>query len=204
MPFSAKPSRLDFPLRRRGKEFSLIHVFFFDPFHGSGKTALGIRENGSPPISKESEETLLCCRKSLAIFDGRGRKSQAIFDGRGRVPRKFIEFSGDNEKKDRRSFFLRKKRSKRGARSKIGLPSLKLFLPTHEWVGKNSFHLSFLYFPRLLRSRRKSVLFLKEKGPEKRSGAGAPEEKKKILDLSFPLRGIRQMKIFLSTHEMGR
>ena len=27
------------------------------------------------------------------------RKSQAIFDGRGRVPRKFIEFSGDNEKK---------------------------------------------------------------------------------------------------------
>ena len=29
-------------------------------------------------------------------------------------------------------------------------------------------------------------------------------KKKKILDLSFPLRGIRQMKIFLSTHEMGR
>ena len=36
------------------------------------------------------EETLFC-----------RRKSQAIFDGRGRVPRKFIEFSGDNEKKDR-------------------------------------------------------------------------------------------------------
>ena len=29
-------------------------------------------------------------------------------------------------------------------------------------------------------------------------------EERKILDLSFPLRGIRQMKIFLSTHEMGR
>ena len=71
------------------------------PINGSRKTAFGIRENGSPPIPSESEETLLCRRKSLAIFDGRGR-----------VPRKFIEFSGDNEKKDRRSFFLRKKRLK--------------------------------------------------------------------------------------------
>ena len=76
-------------------------------------------DGGSPPIPKESEETLLC-----------RRKSQAIFDGRGRVPLKFIEFSGDNEKKDLRSFFL--------------------------------------YFPRLRRSRGKSVLFLKEKGPEKK------------------------------------
>ena len=128
------------------------------PINGSTKTALGIRENGSPPIpgplrfqrnlrgrpffrfacfspshrwlgkknlrhapanpfmrfarravnrkerqdfipsapqgqrkkTRESEETLLCRRKSLAIFDGRGR-----------VPRKFIEFSGDNEKKSK-------------------------------------------------------------------------------------------------------
>ena len=38
--------------------------------------------------TREWEETLLCRRKSLAIFDGRGR-----------VPRKFYEFSGDREEK---------------------------------------------------------------------------------------------------------
>ena len=71
-----------------------------------------------------SEETLLCRRKSLAIFDGRGR-----------VPRKFIEFSGDNEKKDG-SYFYRpingsvKIASMRRARSKIGLPS-SIFLSSN-------------------------------------------------------------------------
>ena len=86
-----------FPLPRRGRGIK----------HANGRKRsspvenrlrFSTRDGGSPPISKESEGTLLCRRKSLAIFDGRGR-----------VPRKFIEFSGDNEKKDRRSFFLKKK-----------------------------------------------------------------------------------------------
>ena len=88
--------------------------------NGSGKTALGIRENGSPPIPKESEETLVCRRKSLAIFDVRRR-----------VPRKFMEFSGD----------------------------------------------------------RKNKIF---------------DEINNTWICLIPLRGIRQMKIFLSTHFMGR
>ena len=35
------------------------------------------KNTGFPPISSKSEETLLCRRKSLAIFDGRGRKEKS-------------------------------------------------------------------------------------------------------------------------------
>ena len=115
------------------------------------------------------------------------------------------------------------------------------FFSTHKWVGKKNEGLfnmsifffanvqippgasiSFLYFPRLLRSRgkyrkerskrgdRSSIFFPIFSPTPSESGKIRPFSerkrtgKKKILDLSFPLRGIRQMKIFLSTHEMGR
>ena len=54
---------------------------------------------------------------------------------------------------------------------------------------------------RIRQIRDRSFPFLM--GPDRRSGP-VRNKKRAILDLSFPLRGIRQMKIFLSTHEMGR
>ena len=75
--------------------------FFYRAIHGSIKKRGGPIGDRGPrgdvfpePFmarkkTRESEETLLC-----------RRKSQAIFDGRGRVPRKFIEFSGDRVSSD--------------------------------------------------------------------------------------------------------
>ena len=119
----------------RRPSFSLIHVFFSDPFMGREKQLSELEKTGLLRFRRNRR------RRSSAV-ENRKRFSTAEVEKKNR--RFFF-----SRKKDLRSFFLRKKRSKRGARSSIGLPSLKLFLPTHEWVGKNSFHLSFLYFPRL-------------------------------------------------------
>ena len=102
-------------------------------------------------------------------------------------PPKIHRIFGGQRKKNLRSFFLRKKRSKiclfpfgeldkskiahfRSFRGPISDDFAAFFYRAMKWVGK-----------KILRN-----------------------EKRAILDLSFPFRGIRQMKIFLSTHFMGR
>ena len=126
MPFLPIPGPLRFQRNLRGRPFFRFQrnrkerqdVFPSAPQGQRKKTRVFLR------AIYGSEETLLCRRKSLAIFDGRGR-----------VPRKFIEFSGDNEKKDE-SYFYRpihgsvKIASMRRARSKIGLPS-SIFLSSN-------------------------------------------------------------------------
>ena len=86
-----------------GNKASLPFAFFYRPMKWVGKKIL---KNGR-------EETLLC-----------RRKSQAIFDGRGRVPRKFYEFSGDRVPSD---FF--KIGGNNGKKKKS-----EIFFPSKNWM----------------------------------------------------------------------
>ena len=109
-----------------------------------------------------------------------GRKHSSSVENRKRFstedagsPENYIEFSWDREekildleKKDQRSFFpqIREnpfifRRRIREIRDRSFL-FLKIFLPSHEWLGK-----------KILRNKKRA-----------------------ILDLSFPLRGIRQIR----------
>ena len=69
------PSKIASDFRRQRSGPPKIHRIFGGP--GSLRFQRNRRKQGFPPILKEWEETLLCRRKSQAIFDGRGRKEKS-------------------------------------------------------------------------------------------------------------------------------
>ena len=160
MPFSAKPSQLDFSLR-----------YFPDSF-GVGKK----NQEKGPSSAVENRKRFSTADEGplrLAffspshrwlgkkIFRNRRRRSSAV-ENRKR-------FSTAEVEKKNLGFVLLPfgQLDKSVIAQKIAcdfLSDLRFF-----FSRKKNLRSFFLYFPRLLRSREKSVLFLKEKGPEKKN-----------------------------------